>query len=290
MIFSAFPGARADTDVTLTVLHTNDFHGASMKLLGVRAALIKKIRAEATHPVLLLDAGDVFTRGPYAKKFNGELEFAVFNELRYDALTLGNNEFKVSRAILEQRIRQAGFPILAANVKINGSQLLSGVKPYIIKDYEGFRVAILGVTSLKPVFYPETKGMQFANPVSTCSAVVKELGGKADAVLALTHIGIWGDKSLATSVPGISAIIGGDSHTAIQSPVKVNGIPIVQAGSNGWYLGRLDLTFERNAAGAWCLKKYQGKLYNLRESDLNPDPETQELIEEYIRTAGKKAS
>jgi 2',3'-cyclic-nucleotide 2'-phosphodiesterase (5'-nucleotidase family) len=40
---------------TMTVLYSNDFHGADMKLLAKRATLIKQIRAESKCPVLLLD-------------------------------------------------------------------------------------------------------------------------------------------------------------------------------------------------------------------------------------------
>jgi len=53
------------------------------------------------------------------------------------------------------------------------------------------------------------------------------------------------DRELARKVKGIDIIVGGHSHTAIKDPVTESGTVIVQAGSNGVYLGVLHITFDR---------------------------------------------
>jgi 5'-nucleotidase len=77
-------GAQAPPkdDVTLTILHTNDLHGHILPFAYVengrsteemrdvggaarRATAIRQIKSGSDHPVLVVDAGDTFTRGPF---------------------------------------------------------------------------------------------------------------------------------------------------------------------------------------------------------------------------------
>lgn len=280
---------------SITILHTNDFHGADMKLLAKRATLIKEIRAKTTHPVLLLDAGDIFTRGPYGERFFGELEFAVMNSLNYDAITLGNNEFKATGDLLAQkylmdRITQAKFPVLCANVVVEQTgDYLPGVKPYIIKEPEGVKIAIVGVTSPKVIIYPQIAGWRVTDPFSTCITLTKELDGKAEIIIALTHIGYDLDQVLAKSVFNLGAIVGGDSHTILPNPVMVNGEPIVQAGDSGKFLGELELSFEK-IDGCWKLIEVKGQLIDLTKRGIIEDPDTVKIIDQYLGGKGQKAA
>lgn len=68
----------------LTVIHTNDFHDYAPYALARKATIINQIRAEAPN-VLLVDAGDLYVRGPYHKIFYGEMEMAALNAMHYDA-------------------------------------------------------------------------------------------------------------------------------------------------------------------------------------------------------------
>jgi 5'-nucleotidase len=105
-LLNEFPlSALAKHDlVKISILHTNDWHSrieafpkdggrfAGMGGAATRAALIKKIRSEEEH-VLLLDAGDIFQGTPYFNFFEGELEYKLMSEMDYDAATLGNHDF-----------------------------------------------------------------------------------------------------------------------------------------------------------------------------------------------------
>lgn len=281
----------------VTVLHTNDFHGADMELLARRATVIKQCRAESQNPVLLLDAGDVFARGPYAKRFFGELEFEIMNQLQYDALVLGNNEFKATndisaQQVLLERIRQAQFPVLGANV-INRKTncYLSGVFPYIIKEFSGVKIAIIGVTASRSGKYFQLAGIKVLDPIEVSGRMVHELSssGNPDIMIALTHIGMDEDLVLAEKVPGISAIIGGDSHTYMMNPEWINRCPIVQAGANGHYMGKLDMTFIKEGTG-WRLKNTEWGLINLYNEELKPDPDILKTIDRYLAKPLKKAA
>ena len=76
-------------------------------------------------------------------------------------------------------------------------------------------------------------------PEEAAAEAVDALEGTVDIIVALTHLGIEGDRRLAAAVPGIDLIVGGHSHTAIEPPEQVGQTWIVQAGSYGRQLGVL---------------------------------------------------
>ncbi len=246
-------GAAAPYTTELVILHTNDTHGHPLKFfeypapdvggLPARATLVQQIRNQYQN-VLLLDAGDFNTGRPESNFFKAEPEILGYNYLGYDAVTLGNHEFDNSPEVLANQMKAADFPFLSANVKdISGKTI---AKPYIIKKYKGFKVAILGLTTktAEIVGNPENvKKFIFEDEVKVAQTLVPKLRKKADLVIALVHLGIdptdeTGSKRLAKMVPGIDLIVDGHSHTQLNEPLYINKVPIVQAKCWGLYLGK----------------------------------------------------
>ena len=270
--------------VTLTILHTNDLHGRVLPFpyrergrdvaekpsaggLARRATLIRRIRASAHNPVLVVDAGDLVTRGPLWTTYLGGPEVAALNAMQVDLAAVGNNEFKLkdgidvadapgARAALANIVRRSRFPWLCANVTTASGAWLPGVRPYVVRTLGGVRVGVLSVTSARSGSYRQTAGLRFTDPIAAAREWVPKVRAECDVLIALTHIGVLQDRLLAASVPGIDVIVGGDSHTFLHEALKVKnpsgvGVPIVQAGEHGVYVGRLDLELTRDAAGAW---------------------------------------
>jgi 5'-nucleotidase/UDP-sugar diphosphatase len=135
---------------------------------------------------------------------------------------------------------------LGANVRKPNGDFLG--LPWIIKDFSGFKVGIFGLltTASKEYLW---NGFSVTDELSAAEAAVNELkSAGADMVIALTHLGMDAEegavssKTLAAAVPGIDLIIDGHSHTYIDEPVRVNGVPIVSAGEYGRYLGKADIS------------------------------------------------
>ena len=59
--------------------------------------------------------------------------------------------------------------------------------------------------------------------------------------IALTHIGKREDDRLAAACPELGLIIGGHTHVVLQAPEWIAGVPIVQAGWFGHYLGHVHM-------------------------------------------------
>lgn len=251
----------------LTVLHTNDHHGHPVAFfnypaegqggLPARASLVNSIR-DREENVLLLDAGDFNTGRPESNFFQSEPDLIGYNYIGYDAVAIGNHEFDNDMATMQKQIKMSEFPWLCANAKKADGSLIDNVKPYIIKEMNGFKVAIFGLVteSTKETGSPKNvEDLIFEDEVEVAYKLVPELQKKADVVIALVHLGIYdnnesGSRRLAANVPGIDLIIDGHTHTKPQnSVVEINKetgfeVPIVQSQSWGLYLGRVDLTFK----------------------------------------------
>ncbi len=88
-----------------------------------RKTLSDRIRAEGGNQ-LLLDAGDVFQGTLYFNKYMGQADLYFYNQLKYDAMTIGNHEFYRGRQPLADFINGATFPVLSANITADASSPL----------------------------------------------------------------------------------------------------------------------------------------------------------------------
>lgn len=152
-------------------------------------------------------------------------------------MTLGNHEFDNPKEVLAAQMEESNFPFLSANIRDANGKLIA--TPYIIKEYDGFKVAIFGLTTKETATIGNPQivaDLTFEDEVETAKALVPELKKKADIVIALVHMGIYddgreglGSRWLARNVDGIDMIIDGHSHTFLEKPMVENGTYIVSA-------------------------------------------------------------
>ncbi|MFH1490906.1 MAG: 5'-nucleotidase C-terminal domain-containing protein [Pseudomonadota bacterium] len=272
----------------LVVLHTNDTHGHPAKFdyypakeaggLPARATLINRIRAENKN-VLVLDAGDLNTGRPESNLFKAKPDIEGYNLIGYDAMALGNHEFDNPLSVLEEQMRLAGFPFLSANIRTKEGRYPA--RPYIIKDFNGFKTAILGLTTKSTAYVSNpaiTGDLLFEDEVEAAGRWVPELRKKADIVIALVHMGLYdsgnrGSKRLARQVEGIDLIVDGHTHTRLDAPVWAQSgsgrrVPIVQAWQWGLVLGRVDLKIRNKEVIGL---DFQAIPINLKEAVKRPD-------------------
>lgn len=253
LLFATAPISYANQH-EIRILHINDFHGFADAYkpygsddaqggLAYLAARAEELRSEK--PTLFLAAGDMIQGNNWANIFQGKSSIEAMNAMKFDALVVGNHEFDFGQTILKERIKEANFPVLGANVLG-----LNTLKPYIIKNLDGLSIAVIGVvTGDTPVStHPKNvSGLQFLFPVDTVEKYVRELRGKSDIIIVLSHIGFSADIDLAKKVEGIDVIVGGHSHTKVAKPVVIGKTFIVQAFEHSKVLGVLDLTVKNGS-------------------------------------------
>lgn len=249
------------------------------------ASIVNNEREQHPGRVLLLDAGDIVDGDPIGYMFYGRSVITVMNAMGYDAMTLGNHDvakygikegqwvISIENDYLMDLKENSEFPLLAANVLINGSKPFPS---YVIKEIGSVRVGIIGVTTQWWGSPPEN--VEILNPATTANECVEEIKDNVDIIIALTHLGLWVDKQFASVVKGVDIIIGGHTHDIMWEPENVGGTMIVQAGYRGRYVGRIQLEYYVENRE---LANFSYELIEVWNPPLEEDEEIAELVEYY---------
>jgi 2',3'-cyclic-nucleotide 2'-phosphodiesterase (5'-nucleotidase family) len=202
------PGA-----ITLTLLGTNDLHGAIERLpmLAGYVANVRAARYADGGGVMLVDAGDMFQGTLESNLSEGADVVRAYNQIGYTAAAVGNHEFDYGpegpavtaasveddpRGALKKRATEAKFPLLVANVhdKASGARIKWPNMPAsTLIDVAGIKVGIIGVTTEATPFTTMPAnfvGLQMAPTVEVISDEAKQLRAKGAGVIIVTaHIG-----------------------------------------------------------------------------------------------------
>ncbi len=244
--------------IDLTILHVNDTHGrilpyieSSKSKTGIvsgaayLAKMIQEERSQNPDGTLLLSAGDMFQGTPVSNLFKGQPVIDVMNYLKFDAMTIGNHEFDWGMDTFKRLVVSSRVPYLSANIKDDRGRYLPGVKPYIIVARKNLKIAIIGLTTPEVLFITKPghlKKVVVYRPEDILPRLIKKVRDEgANVIIVLSHLGLDADKELAQRVSGIHVIVGGHSHTALETPIVIGDTIIVQAGCNGLFLGVLKL-------------------------------------------------
>ena len=250
-----------------TFLSTNDFHGqletgklVSGQLVGGAAynmTYINNYRALNPLGTLLLDAGDIMQGTPISNLLWGESVIDIYNHMGYQAAVVGNHEFDWGQARLQERMAQAEFPILLANVFNEGTDTRPDwLVPTIMLNVKGQQISVIGVTSKDTpsiVMAGTTAGLEFREAGPVVVQLVAELrAAGADIVVVLAHMpdvygGVVSGEITGVAVPGVDLIISGHSHSGYSG--KINNIPIIQQYSSGTAIGVSNLSYDRLYGG-----------------------------------------
>lgn len=249
---------------SLTIIHYNDTHsnidpirtGEFKGRGGVieQAAYVDSVRkADGKRNVLLLSAGDFSQGTSYFPELGGDIEIDVFNAAGYDAVALGNHEFDNGVPELARRLKSLKSPALCANYDFTGTELEGLVDPYTIVRKAGKKIGIIGLLpDISVVVSAElVGGLEFIKPEKVVNEYAQYLKDvkKCDYVICLSHLGIRGDKRLASGVRNVDLVVGGHSHTYLDEIEYIddldgNPVPIVQNWHWGLNAGNLKVTWE----------------------------------------------
>jgi hypothetical protein len=179
------------------------------------------------------------------------LVIKALNTMGYDAANVGWMDLMLPEEILDDAVSGAAFPFLSANVRDESGE--PPYKPYLIREFDGFRVGIFGLVSPRVVAGKRYKrgSYRVLDPLGTAREVVEELRRSCDFVIALTSLGVEDDHALARSVEGIDVILGGLTKKVMYTAEVEGRTVIAQAGSKGMRVGRLEVEIRPGGSGPW---------------------------------------
>lgn len=258
------PFVSGTANLRFTILHTNDIHshdesfverGRMMGGLARIGHLIRQLKREDPS-ALAIDAGDMFQGTPLFTLYHGEIEVNLLNRIGYDICTIGNHEFDKGPVNLARQLKAADFQIISCNLDLTTVPALKAkVKPYVVRRIKGESVAFIGaitpdleqlVVNLNGIKV-KSAGSDWMNPIR--EQIEQVTKASINKIVLVTHCGVELDNQLAKALPDVDVIIGGHSHTRLSKPVVVphedgTATLIVQAGSYGRNLGKLDIAFD----------------------------------------------
>jgi len=276
--------AAPPVPVTFTILHHNDFHGqlepsGSNPGLARLADKANTVRTEVGEGnVLLVDAGDEMQGSLLSNIWQGEPVIAAYNLMGYDLATFGNHEFDWGQDVLSERVGEAAYPYVSANIVVNdtGNCATAGWEQpafvdaaytvVTVGDPVPVNVGFIGVTSQETPYITiaeATEGLCFKDPAESILHYYDEMAAQVDVIVVMSHLGyydggygygfsVYGDQTLAQMLidAGKPAhlIIGGHSHTNLSAATWVGSTAVVQAYYNGRRLGRADITVGTDGA------------------------------------------
>lgn len=254
----------AQKEVKLTLLHTSDVHSRiepinqkgdrNFNQAGFvrRATFLNDFRQNQSN-VLLLDCGDISQGTPYYNMFQGEVEVKLMNEMKYDAMAIGNHEFDFGLDNMKRLFTMAHFPIICSNYDFSATVLKDIVKPYVIIERYGLKIGLFALSPDPEGLIQAQKciGMVYKDPIVVANKMAVLLKQKGcDVILCLSHLGIMEDEHLVAKTRNIDVILGGHSHTFMKEAktyLNMDGknVSIMHSFKNGIYVGRMDLIFKK---------------------------------------------
>lgn len=228
----------------ITILHTSDTHGriSPVEYKGIknsggfsrRVTFVNEVR-QANKNVLLLDSGDYFQGSIYYRIDMGKSGAKLMKDIKYDAVALGNHEFDNGIKILKRNIKLSKTQFLSANVHFKDKYLQKAVKPYILKEFDGEKFLIIGVTTSNLSNLANTNQVTVTGPIEEINNIIKTV--KYDKIIILSHCGLDEDRLIAKAIPQINLILGGHNHYFFNSPEYIGKTAIIQDGEFGVRVG-----------------------------------------------------
>lgn len=240
--------------------------------------LVDNIRKETNDHLIFCDNGDTFhgTRPVVASQ--GKCLIPILNSLRLDAMT-AHWDFAYGPSHLKELASQLQFPILAINVydKSNGELFFA---PYKILEMGEISVAIIGIASnivdksMPPHF---SEGIRFSSGRDELPQFIAEAKAKgADLIVVLSHLGLPQDIQLVKEVEGVNIVLSGHTHNRLFEPIEQNKTIIIQSGSHGAFVGRVDLEIANKN-----IIKFKHSLIEVSDS-IKANPDVAELVQKAL--------
>ncbi len=245
------------------------------------ATLVKRLKASRPG-ALLLDGGDTWQGSATSLWTHAQDMVDACKLLGVNVMT-GHWEFTYGmqrvKAIVDKDFAgQVDF--IAQNIKTSdfGDAVF---KPYVMKEMNGVKVAIVGQAfPYTPIANPRymMADWEFGIQDANMQKVVDEARAQgAKVVVLLSHNGMDVDLKLASRVRGIDAIFGGHTHDGVPLAVPVQNAGgttlVTNAGSNSKFLGVMDFEVKDGK-----VSQHRYRLLPIFSNMLKPDPEMQALI------------
>ncbi len=289
----AITNVRPASTTTLQLLQLSDFHGqldpnSNIGGAGVISTLWKADRA-AVPATFTVNSGDNIGAAPPLSSFFDEIPtLQAMNLMGFEVNGFGNHEFDKPLTDLRAQLAVTTAPWVLAN-HTNVATELPGVKPYVIIEKSGVKVAFVGINTPETpdLVFPGNLGtMAITDPTAALSAAAAAARAEgAHVVVALSHLGFSGRTNgipggplltLASTSAGVDVFYGGHTHQNFSG--MVNGAAVLQTVNAGGTYTRTALCVD---AASKQVIGVAGEHVTPRTAGVTPDPAIVSMLAPY---------
>ena len=216
----------------VVVLFTSDAHAGIDQGWGYAGVAAIRDNLAAKNHVVLVDNGDAIQGETIGTLTNGKALVELMNVVGYDVAVPGNHEFDYGMTnFLTLAGEVAQYPYISANFTYKDAPV---VNPYVIKEFDGVKIAFVGVTTPKTItsstptyfqdengeyvygFSQDETGAKFYAAIQSAVDAARAEG--AQYVIICGHLGTeetcepYTSIDVIYNVSGIDAVLDGHAH------------------------------------------------------------------------------
>lgn len=238
---SAAPEAQTEKNGDIYILYTSDVHCGVDEGFGYAGLKLVRDTLEGEgYETILVDDGDSVQGEVLGTVSKGEAMVELMNEIGYDVAIPGNHEFDYGTKRFLELVEMADYSYISCNFTYLDEPVL---KPYVIKEAAGKKIAFVGVTTpttvrgSAPANFQDEIGQSvygFMQHDQTGQSVYKAVQDAADAARAegadfvylVSHLGNeeicrpWTYADVIAATTGIDVVLDGHSHDTDQIVMK----------------------------------------------------------------------
>lgn len=251
----------------MSVGYVNDIHGQTNAMLRI----LSGIKGD-----LVLSAGDIGI-GDEKNKAVNRAAVKFMNLANVKGAAMGNHEMDTKQNDYIDTISEFDGDVLAVNFKkeplenqtpedikeFDRGELDKHLKPSTVVEVKGEKIGIIGASPIDfsarithPSYHTDCHTDNFEDTIEDIRQEIENLKSQGiNKIFLVSHLGHRADQVIAQETDGLDVIIGGHTHELVEDIKEgenlfysQSGEPVIltEAGKNGKYFGKLNLTFDEN--------------------------------------------
>ncbi|MGJ0396107.1 MAG: bifunctional metallophosphatase/5'-nucleotidase [Methylocystis sp.] len=279
LLIVAFPARAAERVVNLSFVVFSDIYemaerdgrGGFARIAGA----VKAERAKAKN-IIVAHAGDTLSPSLTSSVDQGAHIMDLLNRVGLDVFTPGNHEFDFGEAVFRQRMGEATFALLAANLRDASGHPLPGFADSKIIDVEGVKIGLFGLTDDEAARRSDPGTLKLLPAIETAKREAQALrGAGADLVVAVTH-SEWQDDLRLMKLGPIDIVLSGHDHNLL---VAYDGrAAIGETQADGVNLVAIDVEVRIANDG---VKRWTPRFRIVDTADISPDAAIAARVAQY---------
>lgn len=237
------------------------------------ATIVKAERAKAAQSgshVIFAHAGDTLSPSLMSGIDRGFHIISLLNMIPPDIFVPGNHEFDFGKEVFLQRMKEANFPLYAANMRDGNGAMFPGFKDRAILDLGGIKVGLTGAALTETPQLANSGDVRFSPLVAAMQEQCKTLRAEgADFVVAVVHAPRDQDMQLFASRAADVILTGHDHDLFIDYDGRT---AIVESSHDGLAVTVIDLTIQLDTREGRRVTWFPN-IRPIDTADIEPDPD-----------------